>query len=100
MTCALTHTVTQADLNSGNVHDVACANAPGATQACAPDDVPGAPPANVGQITPTGTTCNQFRDNQASTLSQLNYSINNQGKVSAVNPGVLFYWIKVATVAG
>src|SRR4029077_10472397 len=36
MTCTGTHTVTQGDLNAGNFHDVACADAPGATQACAP----------------------------------------------------------------
>ena len=41
MTCTGTHAVTQADLNAGNLHDVACADATGATQVCAPDDVPG-----------------------------------------------------------
>ncbi|HEV8404166.1 MAG TPA: hypothetical protein VGQ31_14145 [Candidatus Limnocylindrales bacterium] len=41
MTCTGTHTVSQADLDAGNLHDVACADATGATQACAPDDVPG-----------------------------------------------------------
>ena len=41
MTCTGTHAVTQADLNAGNLHDLACADATGATQVCAPDDVPG-----------------------------------------------------------
>src|SRR4029078_797336 len=41
MTCTGTHTVLHADLNAGNLHDVACADATGATQVCAPDDVPG-----------------------------------------------------------
>ena len=41
MTCTGTHAVTQADLNAGNLHDVACANATGATEACADADVPG-----------------------------------------------------------
>jgi len=41
MVCTGTHTVTQADLNAGTFGDNACANATGATQACAPDTVTG-----------------------------------------------------------
>ena len=41
MTCTGTHTVTQADLNAGKFDDTACANASGATEACADDTVPG-----------------------------------------------------------
>ena len=54
---------------------------------------------NVGQITPTATTCTAFNSGTAATLSELNYSIKS-GKVTAVNPGVFFYWIKVTAVAG
>jgi hypothetical protein len=54
----------------------------------------------VSQITPTGTTCNQFRDGTAQTLSNLNYSVSN-GKISQnVTPGVFFYWVKVTVPAG
>ncbi len=40
ITCTGTHTVTQADLNAGKFDDTACANATGATEACADDTVP------------------------------------------------------------
>ena len=40
MVCTGTHSVTLADLNAGSFDDTACANATGATQACAPDTVP------------------------------------------------------------
>ena len=51
------------------------------------------------QITPTGTTCNQFRDGTATTLSTVQYSVKN-GLVSQVNPGVFFYWVQVDASAG
>jgi len=53
----------------------------------------------VSKITPTGTTCTQFRDGTAETLSSLNYSIKN-GKINQINPGVFFYWVKVTVPAG
>jgi hypothetical protein len=51
------------------------------------------------QITPTGTTCNQFRAGTATTLSAVQYSVKN-GLVSQVNPGVFFYWVEVSASAG
>jgi uncharacterized repeat protein (TIGR01451 family) len=42
MSCSGTHTVMAADLAAGHFPDTACANAPGATQACASKDVPAA----------------------------------------------------------
>jgi hypothetical protein len=53
----------------------------------------------TGQITPTGTTCNQFNSNLAETLSELKYGVKS-GKVNNVAPGVFFYWIKVTVPAG
>jgi len=98
MTCTGTHTVTQADLDAGHFSDQACANAPGAPQACASKDIPGKP-SQVSQITPTGTTCSQFTGNTADTLSTLNYAVKN-GLTASVSPGVFFYWVKVTAVAG
>jgi hypothetical protein len=49
---------------------------------------------HVGQITPTGTTCNQFNNDSATTLDTLKYTVKG-GKVNSVAPGVFFYWIKV-----
>jgi hypothetical protein len=48
----------------------------------------------VGQITPTQTTCTQFRDGTAATLGSVQYSVKN-AKISQVNPGVFFYWVPV-----
>ena len=53
----------------------------------------------TGQITPTGTTCNQFNNDQASTLSELLYTVKSS-KINSVAPGVFFYWIKVDATAG
>jgi hypothetical protein len=53
----------------------------------------------VSKITPTQTTCQQFKDGTAATLSQLDYSVKN-GKINQVSPGVFFYWIKVTAIAG
>ena len=53
----------------------------------------------MSKITPTGTTCAQFRNNTAETLGSLNYSVKN-GKINQVNPGVFFYWVKVTVPAG
>jgi hypothetical protein len=54
------------------------------------------------QITPTATTCQQFRDGTSATLAALNYSVKTNGvtTISQVDPGVFFYWIKVDAVAG
>jgi hypothetical protein len=52
----------------------------------------------TSKITPTQTTCQQFKDGTAGTLTQLNYSVKN-GMINQVSPGVFFYWIKVTAVA-
>ena len=55
------------------------------------------------QITPTATTCSQFNAGTSATLDTLNYSVkttNGVTKISQVDPGVFFYWIKVDAVAG
>jgi uncharacterized repeat protein (TIGR01451 family) len=48
----------------------------------------------VSQITPTQTTCAQFKSGTAGTLSAVNYA-TKVTTISSVNPGVLFYWVKV-----
>jgi len=54
----------------------------------------------VSQITPTGTTCTQFRNGTAETLSNLNYSVSNGKIKNNVTPGVFFYWVSVTVPAG
>jgi len=53
----------------------------------------------VSKITPTGTTCTQFKNGTAQTLSSLQYSVTN-GVIHNVAPGVFFYWVKVTVPAG
>jgi hypothetical protein len=54
----------------------------------------------VSQITPTGTTCSQFKNGTAETLLNLNYSVNNGKIKNNVTPGVFFYWVSVTVPAG
>jgi uncharacterized repeat protein (TIGR01451 family) len=53
----------------------------------------------TSRITPTATTCSQFNDGSAATLASVNYAVRN-GKISQVDPGVFFYWVKVTATAG
>ena len=53
----------------------------------------------VGKITPTGTTCQQYRDTETTPvpeLTQLQYTTTKGGKINAVSPGVFFYYTKVS----
>jgi hypothetical protein len=52
---------------------------------------------NASQITPTSTTCDQFRTDTAETLDALRYA-TREAKVSAVSPGVFFYWVRLEGV--
>ena len=54
----------------------------------------------MSQITPTGTTCTQFANHTAATLSGLSYSVSNGKIKNNVNPGVFFYWVAVTVPAG
>jgi hypothetical protein len=53
----------------------------------------------VSQITPTGTTCQDFAGGTAQTLDTLEYTVRN-GVIKQVSPGVFFYWVKVTAPAG
>jgi len=61
----------------------------------------------VGRITPTGTTCQQYRDDSEATpvplLSELLYTTKGVApavKINAVSPGVFFYYTKVSGTDG
>jgi len=54
----------------------------------------------VSKITPTGTTCTQFRDGTAATLGFLNYSVAGGKVKNNVTPGVFFYFVSVTVPAG
>lgn len=58
---------------------------------------------NVGTIAPTATTCQMYRDDQATALEQLLYTTKGTGanaKINSVAPGVFFYYTKVSGDAG
>jgi hypothetical protein len=94
--CTGTHTITQADLTAGSFTDTASATSTEDDAPDAVDTVTGSAPAPVSQITPTATTCAQFKAGTAGTLSRVDYSVKN-GNISQVSPGVFFYWVTVTS---
>jgi uncharacterized repeat protein (TIGR01451 family) len=97
MNCSGNHTVTQAEFDdpSHNLVNVATADSDQTGPATDSVTIPITPPTIVAQITPTKTTCSQFAAGTSPTLSELQYSVKS-GKISQVNPGVFFYWVKVS----
>ncbi len=57
-------------------------------------DIVGCGLVSQGQITPTGTTCQQYANGEATTLDLLLYTEKN-GLINSVSPGVFFYYAKV-----
>jgi uncharacterized repeat protein (TIGR01451 family) len=55
---------------------------------CAP------PPPPSARITPTGTTCQQFRDGTAANLDAILYSTRSSGDIGNVAPGIGFYFVR------
>jgi hypothetical protein len=70
-----------------------------ATSTPTPTPTQSATPIQVSQITPTGTTCTQFKNGTADTLNSLSYKVRN-GVINQVSPGVFFYWVRVTAPAG
>jgi uncharacterized repeat protein (TIGR01451 family) len=56
------------------------------------------PPPPSAQFAPTQTTCQNFRDGTASSLSAINYHLKN-GVINNVSPGVAFYYVKLSAPA-
>jgi hypothetical protein len=54
--------------------------------------------ASTGQITPTNTSCQQFRDGTAGNLTQELYNIKSN-KINSIAPGVFFYYSKITAPA-
>lgn len=52
------------------------------------------PPPTSAQITPTGTTCQQFRDGTAANLDSILYSTRSSGNIGNVAPGIGFYFVR------
>jgi hypothetical protein len=51
------------------------------------------------QIAPTATTCSDFKNHTAATLSELDYTVKG-GTINSVAPGVFFYWVQLDASAG
>jgi hypothetical protein len=66
-------------------------NYSGSTSSCEPFKVI----AIVSQITPTNTTCGQFASGTAATQGPIMYPTSGTTISQGVNPGVIFYWVKV-----
>jgi hypothetical protein len=81
------------DLNNtpANATNVGCGDSHEAVVVTVP------PPS--AQITPTGTTCQQYIGGTASTLSTVVYSTKGS-TISSDNPGVFFYYERVTVAAG
>jgi hypothetical protein len=56
-------------------------------------------PTERSQITPTGTTCQQFASGTATTLATLQYHLKGS-TINAVSPGVFFYYTTVSGTKG
>jgi hypothetical protein len=69
------------------------ANYPARDGACEPLTVR----SQGGQIAPTQTTCEDYRDGTSDTLGQINYPVSG-GKIGqGINPGVFFFYSKITT---
>jgi uncharacterized protein DUF11 len=53
-----------------------------------------APPPPTAQITPTGTTCEQFRDGTSLDLNAILYGVRSNGRIGNVAPGIGFYFVR------
>ena len=53
-----------------------------------------APTCDTAQITPTGTTCSQFKTGTAANFSLVEYNVIS-GKINSAAPGVFFYYTRV-----
>ena len=66
---------------------------PTVTKTPSPSPTPTPPNA---RITPTGTTCAQFRDGTASDLNAIGYNLRDSGAIGNVFPGVGFYFVSAS----
>jgi hypothetical protein len=58
-----------------------------------------APTVSDGQISPTGTTCDQYSEGTAPVLEQVRYTTKGD-LINALSPGVFFYYGKVSGTEG
>jgi hypothetical protein len=98
-TCSVTKTI-NGDGGTSHVNVVtAIATDNEGTTDSATDDATVTIVSPTGQITPTGTTCEQFSAGTAADLTQVLYTVKGQ-KINSVAPGVFFYYSAVTVDPG
>ncbi len=100
MNCTATYTIQATDLNATNTGSVT--NKATATNGTVTSNEATATVRQVGatgQIAPTATTCQDFKNGTAGNLTEIRYGVKNN-KISNVAPGVLFYYSLVTVPAG
>jgi uncharacterized repeat protein (TIGR01451 family) len=94
ITCSASYTITQSDLDAGLVTNTAQGQGLFGTTTVTSNQDDETVWAVSGLITPTNTTCSMFASRIAEQLSAVQYSTKGT-RISSVNPGVLFDWVKV-----
>jgi hypothetical protein len=100
MNCSATYTIQPGDLNASGTGSVT--NTAVATNGTVTSNEAQATVNQVtatGQIAPTATSCQDFRDGTAGDLTEILYGVKNN-KINNVAPGVLFYYSLVTVPAG
>jgi hypothetical protein len=100
MNCTATYTIKATDLNATNTGSVT--NKATATNGTVTSNEATATVRQVaatGQIAPTATTCQDFKNGTAGNLTEILYGVKGT-KINNVAPGVLFYYSLVTVPAG
>ena len=98
--CTATYIIQPTDLNATNTGSVTnTAQATNGTVTSNQAQATVNQVAQTGQIAPTATSCQDFRDGTAGNLTQILYGVKNN-KINNVAPGVLFYYSLVTVPAG
>jgi hypothetical protein len=113
MTCTGSYTLTQADIYTGKVDNTATASGSFVDDNNSTKTVTDTASATVtlpleptGQIRPTRTTCEQFRDGTGETMQQYYppygyvYYMLKGKLINSINPGVFFYYSEVTLAGG
>jgi uncharacterized repeat protein (TIGR01451 family) len=99
-TCVLVtqYVVTAADADAGQIDNVGTGDSDQTGPEDDPETVPVPDGGVTGAITPTDTTCQDFRDGTFSTIAELVYDVR-RGEVNRVAEGVIFYYSKITAPA-
>jgi uncharacterized repeat protein (TIGR01451 family) len=100
ITCTKSYTIQASDLNATNTGSVT--NTATATNGTVTSNQAQATinqVASTGKITPTATTCQQFRDGTNGDLLDEMYNVKGN-TINSIAPGVMFYYSKITWTSG